>query len=61
MIDLIYEEIFELFNLTGASPETAAMLELVALSVSVFLVCAVLYFAYKLIVCLVRMIFTGWK
>lgn len=59
MIDLIYNEIKAMFTLTGATPETAAVLELVALVVSIFLVCAVLYFAYKLIAGIIRMIFWG--
>ncbi len=61
MIDLIYTEILAMFTLTDASAETAAFLQLVALAVSIFLVCAVLYFAYKLIAGIVRAIFNGWK
>lgn len=61
MMDLIYNEIKELFALTGASPETAALLELAAIVVSIFLVCAVLYFAYKLIAGLIKLIFYGWR
>lgn len=61
MIDLIYEEISAMFTLTGASAETAALLELVSIIVSIILVCAVLYFAYKLIAGLIMMIFHGWR
>lgn len=61
MMDLIYNEIKELFSLTGASPETAALLDLAAIVVSIFLVCAVLYFAYKLIAGLIKLIFYGWR
>ena len=61
MIDLIYEEIKRMFTLTGASPETAALLELVSLIVSIFLVCAVLYFAYKLVASIIMAIFHGWR
>ena len=61
MIDLIYTEIKAMFTLTGATPETAAVLELAAIVVSVVLVCAVLYFAYKLVAGLIRLIFYGWR
>lgn len=61
MIDLIYNEVKDIFTLTGASAETAALLELVAIIVSIFLVCAVLWFAYKLIAALIRLIAGGWR
>ncbi len=61
MIDLIYNEIKALFTLTGATSETADLLELVAIIVSIFLVCAVLYFAYKLVAGLFKLIFYGWR
>lgn len=61
MIDLIYNEVKGFFTLTGATPETAALLELVAVIVSIFLVCAVLYFAYKFIAALIRLIAGGFR
>ena len=61
MINQIYNEIKTMFTLTDATAETAALLELVSIIVSIFLVCAVLYLAYKLIAGFIRMIFYGWK
>lgn len=57
MMEFLYPEIKALFNLSTANPETAAFLDLVALSVSIIIIAALLLFAFKMIGSIIMMIF----
>jgi hypothetical protein len=57
MMEFLYPEIQKLFSLSTASPETAAFLELVALSVSITIIAALLLFAFKMVGSIIMMVF----
>lgn len=57
MMEFLYPEIKALFNLSTTTPETAAFLDLVALSVSIIIIAALLLFAFKMIGSIIMMIF----
>lgn len=57
MMEFLYPEIQKLFNLSTASPETAAFLELVALTVSIIIIVTLLLFAFKMIGSIIMSIF----
>ena len=57
MMEFLYPEIKSLFSLSTANPETAAFLDLVALTVSIIIIAALLLFAFKMIGSIIMMIF----
>lgn len=57
MMEFLYPEIKALFNLSTATPETAVFLDLVALTVSIIIIAALLLFAFKMIGSIIMMIF----